>query len=242
MLHPLSFMDRHISYRRKLGSPLGCCLDQQGLKWTREKKLVSTSERWIQFFRGHLIMSAGPLPSAVHSWHDGSERKVVISRAAMIVFERTRPWRSAHAAWRLARFHPWHFPPLNQPVRCGPEQWLAVWWSRMGLHVVIYINNGTCLCLGNANTWCQGKGQVEAGGGAALRSHNVNMYSRIRGCSCAARLTCRVGRQINFRGREQHDLFGAGVLQRIAAGPLCKPQTRCGPNGGSGATLWHKLE
>lgn len=83
---------------------------------------------------------------------------------------------------------------------------------------------------------------MEAGGGAALRSHNVNMYSRIRGCSCAARLTCRVGRQINFRAREQHDLFGAGVLQRIAAGPLCKPQTRCGPNGGSGATLWHKLE
>lgn len=68
MLLPLFFFtDKHISYRRKLGSPLGCCLDQQSLTLTREKKQVSISERWIQSFRGHLRMSAGPLPSAVHS-------------------------------------------------------------------------------------------------------------------------------------------------------------------------------
>ena len=52
-------------------------------------------KRWIQYFRGHFMMSTRPLPSAVHAWHDGSEGKVVISRAAMIVFECTRPRSSA---------------------------------------------------------------------------------------------------------------------------------------------------
>lgn len=190
------------------------------------------SQKRYRYRKGESNTSLRPLPSAIHSWHNYSEGMVDTSLVRHDCFWRprgnTQPKGHMLPSLTFSSFK------LAGGGDVAPSSGGLYGGSSMGLHVMMHINNRTCFSLGNANIWCQEKGKWRWEG------RGVCTYTVISEDFHASHMS---GSVTDYRAREcnslQHDLFGTGVLQRIASRLLCKPQTRLGANEGS--TRWNIL-